>query len=413
MKVRLFIALAITISLLLTTTIYLASSHRLKSQAQQNEARQRAISSNNEDSNEEPQIKETKVQNYGLPKIHFDKTLTGRIEGHKDIQLRLGRTDDEIGGFYSEAPVYLEQDYHVYMHGTIDSNGQVTLIEYDHYGKPTGTFKGRFFINESTHGVITQFKGDWSSARDKKSLPFFFSEQQFSLSGQTRLVTKERKVENVTHRYWVYAQYPLLESPGRSTASRFNQTISGLINKTIKSYVANEEDNFKRLSKDEDDFKFSSRPDFLDIEYEITAATDEVISVLFTQNTYAGGAHGSDESMVLNFDLRSGKPIKLTDIFQPRSDYLKVISKYASQDLSESLTKRGYPHTGGDWLNLKNEDLKSWNITPRGLLLTFDSYKVAAYSAGPQQILIRYDKLKNTFDQTTDRLPKLITQQIH
>jgi len=39
-----------------------------------------------------------------------------------------------------------------------------------------------------------------------------------------------------------------------------------------------------------------------------------------------------------------------------------------------------------------------WNLQPGGLLITFDEYQVAPYSAGPQRVLVPYSSLRDILD---------------
>ena len=47
---------------------------------------------------------------------------------------------------------------------------------------------------------------------------------------------------------------------------------------------------------------------------------------------------------------------------------------------------------------LKEENYRSWNITPKGLQITFDDYQVTPHAAGPQQVLVPYATLKALID---------------
>jgi hypothetical protein len=68
---------------------------------------------------------------------------------------------------------------------------------------------------------------------------------------------------------------------------------------------------------------------------------------------------------------------------------LQVISDYCVTELTARLGADGW--MGGAGPDLAN--YKTWNITPSGLVVTFDPYQVAAYAAGPQEVLIPYDAL--------------------
>ncbi len=47
----------------------------------------------------------------------------------------------------------------------------------------------------------------------------------------------------------------------------------------------------------------------------------------------------------------------------------------------------------------KAENFDSWNITKTGILINFDPYQVAAYAAGPQDVLIPYEEIKSILKQ--------------
>jgi hypothetical protein len=40
------------------------------------------------------------------------------------------------------------------------------------------------------------------------------------------------------------------------------------------------------------------------------------------------------------------------------------------------------------------ENYRNWNITPDGLMITFDEYQVAPYAAGPQTVTVPYSELR-------------------
>ncbi|MGB7924961.1 MAG: RsiV family protein, partial [Pyrinomonadaceae bacterium] len=42
----------------------------------------------------------------------------------------------------------------------------------------------------------------------------------------------------------------------------------------------------------------------------------------------------------------------------------------------------------------KEDNYGSWNITRKGLLITFDAYQVGPYAAGPQWVVVPYSALK-------------------
>ena len=138
----------------------------------------------------------------------------------------------------------------------------------------------------------------------------------------------------------------------------------------------------------------------LGVGYTVAQAKDDLISVEFGIGSYySGAAHPNSYTEVLNFDLKSGKQIKLGDLFKPGSKYLQAISSYSIKDLKKQSTEKGADSMlDDDWIQRgagpDAENYQSWTITKRGLGINFDSYQVAPYAAGPQQVVVPYSTLR-------------------
>jgi hypothetical protein len=139
---------------------------------------------------------------------------------------------------------------------------------------------------------------------------------------------------------------------------------------------------------------FSSGSTF-ESKYSVSYAANDLVSVAFTIEAYYEGAvHGSFNSIVFNYDLDSGKRLKLADLFKPNSNYLKPISDYAIKSLRKE--KEGVPDS--DWIEgaaPEEKNYQSWNITRQGLLVNFDPYQVGPYAEGPHEVRVPYSVLKD------------------
>ena len=138
----------------------------------------------------------------------------------------------------------------------------------------------------------------------------------------------------------------------------------------------------------------------LDSDYEIRLATDDLISIEFSESTYErGAAHPNSNTTVFNYDVRNGKKLALPDLFNAKSNYLKAISDYCIKDLKQQAKKEKDSMLTDDMIqsgaSTRADNFKSWTITKQGLWITFDPYQVAAYAAGPQQVLVPYSALKD------------------
>ena len=137
----------------------------------------------------------------------------------------------------------------------------------------------------------------------------------------------------------------------------------------------------------------------LDAGYDFRYATDDLISLEFGEGSYErGAAHGSSLTVVLNYDVKNGKKLALGDLFNPKSNYLKTISDYCIKELKERAKKQDSMiladqlETGA---GAHADNYRAWAITKKGLWITFDPYQVAAYAAGPQNVLVPYSVLRD------------------
>ncbi len=186
---------------------------------------------------------------------------------------------------------------------------------------------------------------------------------------------------------------PVLSGPNDPRITGFNDAANYLVTQVI--------DNFKseliQLGTPSPEMPKDLPGNSLDINYQIFAATDRVISIQFHVFYYVtGAAHPNSYTVPLNFDLKTDKVLTLADLFIPKANYLTVLSSYSVQELSKMPEIFTFP----DGAAAKDENYRSWNITLDGLRITFDPYQVAAYAAGPQEVVVPYVILKPIIDPT-------------
>jgi Protein of unknown function (DUF3298) len=134
----------------------------------------------------------------------------------------------------------------------------------------------------------------------------------------------------------------------------------------------------------------------LEINFSQLSPQGNILSLKFTIYFYFdGAAHPNTYTRTATYDLEAGKMLALADLFLPAVDYLALISTYCLEDLragpfGEALFEEGAQPT--------EENYARWNITPEGLLITFDPYQVTAYAAGPQLVVIPYSELQSIID---------------
>ena len=324
-------------------------------------------------------------------KFYFRGTITTGA-GNLTIEMTLVRDGDRLTGTY----FYPKVGKNITLGGTVDKAGNVELKESDESGKDTGVFKGKWKpATDSPDPSLNEIEGKWSRPDGSKETAFRVSQQPIEFTAAVRVTPKVVKEANKEKRYTLDAEYPQIEGDPRF--DNFNREARGLVMKDVAA--------FKTAETVEESDSTSETPaetldSTLDIGYEIRYATDDLISVEFTEGEYSrGAAHGNSSTTVLNYDVKSGKKLALADLFNPKSNYLSVISAYCIKALKDRSKKENDSMLSDDLIQSgaspRADNYRAWSITKKGLWITFDPYQVAAYAAGPQNVLVPYSALKD------------------
>ncbi len=326
----------------------------------------------------------------------FRATLKGRIDGKYEIQMDLEREGSKLKGtyFYQRPGAMSVAAKYIMLEGEIDAQGNAKLTETDFNAQSgqavkTGEFYGKLTKTSEGDKSRLGFTGTWTRARDKRTMPFSVTEVLTDLGPALKLSAEKKEERNKAQRYDLETSLPRLAGSDSIRAAKFNREIDRFVSKQIgdfREFVAEESKSAAQ------GLRTTEIPNSLEVGHSITSSSDKHISILFTYFSYTGGAHPNTNTASLNYDLEKGEEIPLGSLFKQGSDYLKVISDYCITELSK--LKVG----DADWIRRgagpKAENFKSWNITPQGLMITFDAYQVASYAEGPQEVVIPFSVLK-------------------
>jgi hypothetical protein len=316
----------------------------------------------------------------------------GTIAGNLSIEMTLTRDGDRLTGTY----FYPKVGKNISLTGTIDKDGNVDLREADEAGKDTGIFKGKWKpATDSPDPRLNEIAGKWSKPDGSKETEFQVVQQPIEFSAAVRVTPKVIKEANKEKRYTIDAEYPQIEGDARFDG--FNREARSLVTKDVAAFKAgqtSEEANTGAETPAE------TGDSTLGIGYEIRLATDDLISVEFSEGTYeAGAAHGNSATTVLNYDVRNGKKLALADLFNPKANYLSVLSTYCIKDLRDRAQRDKDAMIDEEMMKTgaapRADNYQACAMTKKGLWVTFDPYQVAAYAAGPQYVLVPYSALKD------------------
>src|SRR5215217_3559270 len=318
------------------------------------------------------------------------KHFKGSIGSSLDLQMKLVRTGDQLAGSY----FYQKVGTRINLRGNVDKDGNLTLEEFDPAGKQTGLFKGIWTV-DSSDGLVT-LAGNWSKpAGDKntdKKTAFSVHEEPISFTGEAEIVSKPIKESNKKLMYEIAAQYPQIAGGNNPNFEKFNQAARASVTKKVAGFKKDMVGEQGEEPRPE-----GSMGSNLSVSYTVNLAQDDLVSIKFDVGSYyQGAAHPNSYSEVLNFDLKNGKQLKLSDLFKPGAKYLQSIASYCIAELKKQGKDKGLLDDeieNGASANAKN--YQSWTIMKKGLGINFDSYRVGPYAAGPQFVLVPYSALKD------------------
>jgi len=227
------------------------------------------------------------------------------------------------------------------------------------------------------------------SARDRGAEAF---ESAINLSNGRRFETRTIEKLLTKTKFSIGADYPHLVGDHSAAARTFNQAAYALVASDINPYLKDKRDLEKEKRS-----HWKEVEEYHNISHKVIFASDKVVSVLFYADGYLwGAAHGYHYPLVLNYDLKRGRMLKLADLFKPGSKYLQTIASYCLDDLSRQLDMT--PEQIQGWSGRATPTLKNyraWVLTPKGLVIIFEEYQVTSYTGGEPKVLIPYERLSD------------------
>lgn len=151
------------------------------------------------------------------------------------------------------------------------------------------------------------------------------------------------------------------------------------------------------------DFEIMGGPNTTEGAFELVRDDPTVLSLKYRLIRYgSGAAHSNGRSVTWTYLKNPLYTITLEDLFMPASRYLDLLSRLSRESLLRSGERDEKWVYGGTEPEAKH--FTAFNVSPSGLLLTFDEYPVDCYAAGPQIVEVPFMELKPLLNV---RLPRL------
>ncbi len=186
----------------------------------------------------------------------------------------------------------------------------------------------------------------------------------------------------------VFVRWPRIEGPHE--APRVNGRLLGLTQAAVKEFL---DDTATAIERSGYACRESTegRCMWLQHQYEVLLATDDVLSLRNTVRRLSPGVAGaSSEVLAETFDLSTGQPMAVAELFDPSTDWVAAVSAEAVARLQHEpwTDERRLVGAGPDAANFER-----FNLTGGGLVLSFAPLTVGGSGSNTVSITIPYPAL--------------------
>jgi hypothetical protein len=206
--------------------------------------------------------------------------------------------------------------------------------------------------------------------------------QKFAFANKSLKEKKEGK-------YWyeLKVEYPQIKDARNQQTRRFNQWIAG---KVLGSAA-----RFKGLVKMTKRKKLPHTEWGLWLTYVIYYSDENLISLRLSHSVMeAGQMHPIDYYETLNYDLRQGRILKITDVFRSEAGFLRAVSDFSRQELARTYGLFDDWSQGGTEPERKN--FLNWNLVPDGVIIAFDDYQIQCHAFGQAELIAPFSAFGKT-----------------
>lgn len=133
-----------------------------------------------------------------------------------------------------------------------------------------------------------------------------------------------------------------------------------------------------------------------DATVDVSINSDSLLSLVATNESFAGGAHGSYGTYFINLDPKTGKRIALSDLLKP--GYEAALTKAGEEEFRSSLNmvdSAVYSDEGYEFADDVFTLNDNYGFTKEGIRFVFNIYEVAPYVLGAQDFVIPYEKIRD------------------
>ena len=177
-------------------------------------------------------------------------------------------------------------------------------------------------------------------------------------------------------------QYPRLRGLDQKVETQLNSIIAEKVARIKTDAHKDEEDLLANLWSPNAKIEYY-------LNYLVKRNQGDLLSLVFEDYRYQGGAHGLTAKFAYNFNLKTGKQYFLEGLFSPGEDYVSLLN----QKIEEQI--RGDRHKSQNYNFDSIAPDQEFYFTNEALVICFQSYEIAAYAEGKPEFAIPLSQLEH------------------
>lgn len=152
--------------------------------------------------------------------------------------------------------------------------------------------------------------------------------------------------------------------------------------------------------QDYDDFKSEIPEAFGGWHYtakvNVEVLTDSLLSLSVNDEYYTGGAHGGSGVYFININPKTGTEFTLDNFLKPGyDDALTALGNRAFRQTRQLADTASLSENYFEFPEDKFQLNKNYGFKKEGIVFFYNSYEIAPYAAGPTEIVIPYEDMKD------------------
>lgn len=190
----------------------------------------------------------------------------------------------------------------------------------------------------------------------------------------------------------ITSQYPQLEGlADQAVQDKINASFAGL-SAAAKNEILHDAAEMQKEIEMNPDFPGSPHKWENFFDYRVKYNQNNLLSVVFLDYRYTGGAHGSTLQSSYTYDLNTGVAYQLKDLFESDADYMSLINTAVKQEIDARVKEGILPeHTLAPFESIREDH--DFYLSDNAVVIYFQQYEHWAYAAGIQEFPVGFDLL--------------------